>query len=385
MSRAMWSSHFIRALVLGAPIARRCRRQPTATGRERNRLIPWSLVGLFAFTGLLLVPQIGLGVQLKYGDIVVPQGDDPSEIVVIDPSTGNREVLSRFSDVGTGPNIGPLSRIARQSSGDFLVVGGTQLAHVSASTGDRTLVASPYVGTGPMGFVSSVLTTNTDRVILVDQGGYVTELNPVSGNRTLISGLGVGTGFSFGNSLSPGEIDKNGNLIVYGNRHLISVNLNTGARTIVSGQTRGSGPEIGLSDVVLEVAILPDGVIVVETRHLNSFGTIPPYVNQLFRIDPLTGNRSILSIRQNPGIDEYYHLAVGINGQLLGAKAGTKEIIAINSLTGAETLISGPTRGSGPGFSYGEMFVVVPEPATLPISIAGFLTLVVLTTLKRRT
>ena len=85
------------------------------------------------------------------GDLVVAdQGPSSVDAVVrIDPTTGNRTVVSKAS-VGGGPNFSDVRGVAVESTGDILVVdiGLEAVLRVDPCTGDRTIVSSSAVGNG---------------------------------------------------------------------------------------------------------------------------------------------------------------------------------------------------------------------------------------------
>lgn len=314
-------------------------------------------------------------VQIKSGDIVTPQFDNIGTVLVVDSATGDRGVFSRSPDVGSGPMMSRPTSIVRLPGGDFLVADTLRhaaITRIDGVSGDRVDIARLDLGVGPLHDVVSVLLTSSGKTILVNGGessGFITELDLATGNRTLISGFGIGDGPAF-DRLAGGALDADGYLIVgeFFQKAVFKVDLATGSRTILSGIGIGSGPELG---GVTDLVVMPNGSIVAVSIIL---GETEPGVASLIRIDPTNGNRSI--IKTGPDLDfGYSRIALGSNGQILGAMAGAHDAIySINPQSGVRTLISGKGLGSGPNLFWGDL-VVAPEPSSLVLCAFGVLTL----------
>src|SRR5690606_23843767 len=108
-------------------------------------------------------------------------------------------------------------------------------------------------------------------------------VDPQSGAQTIVSGGTVGSGPSLSSTTSTGlEADGDGRLIVGDTTgRLFLVDPETGARTIISGDGIGSGPEFSRA---LQFAITEDAIYLTE-----AFG------NRVFKVDPVSGDRSILA------------------------------------------------------------------------------------------
>ncbi len=306
--------------------------------------------------------RAAVAVQIHVGDIVAPQFDNVGTIVVVHTDTGNREVLSHYPDVGQGPAEYRPTSIARLPEGDFLVTEAffnQALYRISATTGNRTLIsgiAETTRGSGPIDHPQTVLFRSSGDAILTNSAhlnystGFVTRVDLTTGDRTLISGLGVGSGPQF-DYPAGGAIDAAGKLIVADNAlpAIFSVDLTTGARTVISGLGHGTGPALpNIQDLV----ILPGGQIMTEGNH------------QLLRIDPTSGNRTLISTASN----DYERIALGANGSLLASTVGA--ILSVDPTTGIETVVSANGVNSGPNLFWGDM-VVVPEPTTGILFVLG--------------
>jgi hypothetical protein len=127
-----------------------------------------------------------------------------------------------------------------------------------------------------------------------------------------------------------------------GRPDVVEVNPGTGARTLISGNGRGSGPAL---QIPASIRVEASGDILV-TDVDAATGT-----PQLLRIDPATGNRMVLTGNGAGSGPPVNVAAVGLeNGVTYVTDVLAGEIMSVNPVTGARTLISGPTRGTGLGF-----------------------------------
>jgi hypothetical protein len=305
--------------------------------------------------------SFALAALVQPGDIVAPQFDNFGTVIVIHPNTHTREILSLAPNIGMGPAMSRPESIVRLADGSFLVAdtfAHEALTRINSLTGDRTDLASASIGSGAWGTPYTVLLTPPGDVVLVCDG-FVARVNLSNGNRTLISGNGVGSGPNFAfNGAGGVALDLLGHVVVgvYDQPEVYDIDLVTGARTILSGLGIGSGP--ALSNI-LDLAVLPTGQIIAEGRNLAAGMN----ENELFRIDPVTGNRTLISSGSYPNF-EYERLAVGTDGNLLGSVPSLEAVFSVDPTTGARTLISGDGLGSGPQLFWGDMVqITVPEPS----------------------
>ncbi len=250
--------------------------------------------------------------------------------------------------------------IVRLADGNFLVadiLAHEALTKVNAATGNRTDIASASIGTGAWGSPNTVLLTPAGDAIMVCEN-FVARVNLTSGNRTLISGNGVGGGLDFAfNGAGGADLDKLGHVVigVYDQPAVYDVDLVTGTRSVLSGLGHGSGPALSH---VMDVVVLPNGQVMAEGRHFETG------VTELFRIDPVTGDRTIIATRSSG--NEYERLALGLGGVLLASDPFRDAIYGVDPTTGAEALISGTGLGSGAQLFWGDMVQLsVPEPASI--------------------
>ena len=142
--------------------------------------------------------------------------------------------------------------------------------------------------------------------------------------------------------LPNGDIVVTDESFTAGRPDVVEVNPGTGARTLISGNGRGSGPALVMPGTV---AVEASGYILVTDI---AAGTGNP---RLLQIDPATGNRIVLTgngVGSGPAVTV---AAVGLeNGVIYVTDVVGNQIMSVDPATGARTLVSGPGRGTGPGF-----------------------------------
>ena len=350
---------------------------PSCVQSTPTTLTPF-VVSLGATLLLGVLQTLCVGATIDPGDIISAQFNNSGTILVVDPATGDREILSQWPSIGAGPRMRSPYSIAALPDGDFLAVESftTQgLFRIDSTSGDRTFISGlggdgagepSNRGTGLIDAVRSVHLTPGGEIFLVNQaggnmtgGGFITRVDPVTGNRMLVSGQGAGAGPVF-DAPQTGALDADGQLIVadYSQRAIFEVDLTTGARSILSDASHGTGPVFGQ---VRDLAILPSGDIVAIAET-----SIGASTYSLFGVDPATGNRSVIAANT----PVYQALSLGNDGWMLGS---FNSIVRIDPANGAETLVSGQSRGTGPAMTtWGDMVQIpVPEPSTLAMLLAA--------------
>ena len=251
----------------------------------------------------------------------------------VDVVTGDRTVVSGCSEqalpgscdtpVGTGPQLLSIRALAVEPGGTVIVAAlfPGALIRVDPVTGDRSIVSgcSDQNSTGPSGCSNPVglgrlfgQSTGPGPIVVEEDGGLlvgdtvegvVFHVNPETGDRTIVSGCTetqsdtfpdcvdelVGSGPEF---LSIEGLSTDGeSIFVVGGGSVIRIDRATGDRTIVSGCRErdsrldcvsmvGAGPEFfGASSLTVQT----DGSILVLNHR------------EIIRVDPVTGNRIILS------------------------------------------------------------------------------------------
>ncbi len=275
------------------------------------------------FTLLLLAGVVGhiLPVQSQIfpGDILVI---DPTAgtgfkgaLFRVDPFTGARTL---FSDFGVGANQGVSpTGVAVETSGTILVIdrsAGTNnkgaLFRIDPSTGDHTLLSNFGVGANQGVDPRGVAVEASGSILVTDSGagtgfqGALFRVNPITGDRILLSDFGVGA--NQGAGPSGVAVEASGTILVTdadagtnNKGDLFRVDPFTGARTLLSnfgdGDPKGEDPR--------GVAVEASGTILVIDPAAGTGGD-----GALFRVDPTTGARTLLSnfgVGANQGEDTF--------------------------------------------------------------------------------
>jgi streptogramin lyase len=318
------------------------------------------------FTFLLLagvtVNILPVQSQTNPGDILVIDYDAGTgglgALFLVNPTTGARTLLSDF---GVGPNQGvnPIG-VAVEASGNILVIDGDAgtgslgaLFRVNPISGERTLLSDfgvgPNQGFDPVG----VAVEASGNILVIDQNagtgslGALFRVNPISGERTLLSDFGVGPNQGF-NPVGV-AVEASGNILVIDRDAgtgfqgaLFRINPVTGERTLISDF--GVGGNQG--DLPYGVAVEASGNILVIDP-----GAGTGSLGALFRVDPVTGVRTLLSdfgVGPNQGVNPI-DIAVEASGNILVIDAAAHILFRVDPTTGARTLLSDFSAGANQG------------------------------------
>jgi len=261
-------------------------------------------------------------------------GSNNGGITTVDPATGTRGVLSENNSPTGSPAFETPWGMTKDSNGDVLVA-------------EQSIVAGLAVPS----------------VIRVDRA---------TGTRSLISSnTSPAGGPSLGNP-SGIDLDANGNILVadmtaFGDGAIIRVDPTTGARTLVSrnGSPAG-GPRL---DGPMDLAVAANGDIYVA----NTFGT------NVLRVDPTTGARTLISANGNPGGGNAFSwpwgMTIDAGGDILiadsNAYGGPGGIIRVDPATGNRSVVSNNATGTGPIFDHPGDLVVEACTNTLLVTDSG--------------
>jgi hypothetical protein len=182
-------------------------------------------------------------------------------LVVGGYSAGSGRVAGIY--IATGPASSPYNRILR----------------IDPATGDRSYVSWETPTQGPVfGYFSGICVENSSTLLVRADAFNLYRVNRQTGYRDIVSSSSSGF-FQFSEH-GDVELRTSSTLLAsYSDGSLGSVTLSNGARSVVSGPTRGTGPQMWARDYCLE----PDGTITVMDEN-----------GVLFRVDPATGNRTQL-------------------------------------------------------------------------------------------
>ncbi len=224
-------------------------------------------------------------------------------VVRIDPISGDRMIVSDDT-TGSGPIFSSPRSLTIEADGNLVVTykserGPTHevLMRVDPVSGDRTIISDHTTGSGPnLIFSFDLAVEAASSIVALDlHRKAVMRIDPVSGDRTIVSDETTGSGPVF---LSPAAlaIDADGSLVVADDHRLlyrsalVRIDPVSGDRTIVSNDTTGIGPVlVSLTALAIEA----NGSLVVANEY--SGGIADGVLSGLIRIDPVSGDRTVFS------------------------------------------------------------------------------------------
>jgi streptogramin lyase len=224
-----------------------------------------------------------------------------------------------------------------------------------------TVAPEPATTDAPQSIVA--FTAPTDIVVEADGGLMVVDawftrlvrVDPVTADRTISSGIPgatgeavVGDGAAFGSPVGV-DVEADGNLLVLDVdlAAVFRVDPVTGDRTIVSDANTGSGP--AFERLYGGIAVEADGNVVVTAG-----------AGAVIRVDPVTGDRTIVSDADTGSgpafgaplgnVASERSIAVEADGNLLVLDAELVAVFRVDPVTGDRTIVSDADTGSGAAF-----------------------------------
>jgi sugar lactone lactonase YvrE len=247
-------------------------------------------------------------------------GNNNGGVISVDPATGTKSTLTANGNPPGFPRLETPSGMAFEASGDIVLVDAWEVAgatypseiRVDPDTGARTLVSGNNSPVGGPDFA-------TPHGIAVEASGTILVADP-------------------------------GAFPLY-NGGIIRVDPATGVRTTLSrnGAPAGGAP----FENPWDVAVAPNGDIYVVDFHSPSGGDVT-------RVDPVTGDRTVISRNNSPvGGPSFvwpWGIALDANGDILisdfQAFGGTGGIIRVDPVTGVRTTVSeNAAPAGGPPFA----------------------------------
>lgn len=289
------------------------------------------------------------GVTIKEGDLLVTD-TLLRALYRVDPVTGDRTVVS--DQIGGVPR-----QIAQDVDGTFLLtlneIDFPVILRVDPATGQLFIVSSggsrinpnvPVVGDGPpfFGPVGLIREPSGQLVVSNQEISVLYRVNPVTGDRTILSGPDQGDGPGFLGPIKQLATEANGTLLVVvgapsagGNGAIFRVDPITGNRSIISSADVGQGPVLAEPEGI----VLDDGGILFVSDSAQA---------AIFQIDPNTGDRSIIS-SPFTGQGELPSFPVGLtfDTQVQLLVADRSIIYRVDLSNGDRTVLSAPQIGNG--------------------------------------
>lgn len=254
--------------------------------------------------------------------------DYAGEIFKVEISSGNRNLIKELS-IGTGPDVLNMNDAHINSTKDkiyFSTPGG--IYFTVPSSGARNLVSNFSQGSGTNfgNIVAMALNSDSTFAYVLDRGttwaaspNALFKVNLQSGDRTIVSSASVGTGpnITINNSLTL-AIDSTETFAYFSDSatdEIIQVNLSNGNRTVISSSVVGTGTAMSY---VMDTMVSPDDSILYASDAT---------LKVVFAIDIATGNRTIISsasVGSGANFANVYYLAKGLQDDHIFVSTGSK-------------------------------------------------------------
>jgi hypothetical protein len=356
-------------------------------------------------------PDLGLAPPAQPGDILVANLANRA-LFRVDPS-GDRGVLSS-EDVGSGPSLRRLVDVKLEAAGQLLMTDNRNraLVRVDPHTGNRlifsgctTLDCSTPIGLGPdFSELALLAMENSGDALVTAVRGSVFRVEAASGDRTILSGcsdtactsmIGQGPEFIYPLGIA---VESSGDILVSDLNlgSVLRVHPTSGDRTVFSGCIDASCSSTVGSGVAFESPV--DVVVEADDRILVTSGS---ELRALFRVDPVSGDRLILSgceqiectsvAGTGTNFSNPAGLAIDGSGEILVADRTMGAIFRVDPVSGDRIVFSGcvdpscsSSIGSGPPFAVPYGVTVLPEPSRVLMLAVGVSALVTLSSLCTR-
>ena len=231
----------------------------------------------------------------------------------INPGSGNRTLLSDFGNAAQGPLGEDPRGLVVEASGAVLVIDSdgvnpfNALFRVDPTSGNRTLLSDfSNAAQGPVGDVGRGIAVEASGAVLVTDinagtNGVLFRIDPITGNRTLLSDFGNPGQGAFGFNPFGIAVEASGTILVVNqdegtgdNGALFRIDPTTGNRILLSDFGNAGQGTLGFAP--LGIAVEASGAVLVTDEEAET-GTN----GALFRLDPTNGNRTLLSDFGNGG------------------------------------------------------------------------------------
>lgn len=311
------------------------------TASFRNRILTCLRVAALGVAGAVSLSTLSFAQQT----VVANYGN--ASLTIVDLATGDRTVLSSAS-VGTGPTFTRPVGTTREANGSIIVgleATPSTIYRINPVTGDRSVLSSNAVGTGPaMGFIYGMATeANGDLIAAVYGSAAIYRINPVTGDRTVVTSASVGSGATMRSPFGV-IVDPDGSIVFVpwnSGSEVIRVHPTTGARTVLSSASVGTGAALVTPTALVR---LGDG----------SYAVLNGSTDYILRVDPATANRTVISsstVGTGPTLGLRYSMSIDTSGNLYVADFSANSIVKIDPATGNRTTVSSGSVGTGTGLN----------------------------------
>mgnify|MGYP000349663091 CR=1 FL=1 len=290
-------------------------------------------------------------------NIQLVQGMNNITVETLDTSGNSNSTATTAEIIYKGPELPQMIDLVHDSVNNrLLIMTGkssltVQLIEIDLTTNARRIIStSDQSGGGNTSGVlfsnikSMVLDSANGRVIVLDSGNdALVEVNLLNGFRTIISDVDVGTGPVFVNPTDFAFDSINDRIFVtetdFNNRAILSVDLTTGNRTVVSNLTVGTGDFLfGPTYIVYDGA--NNRVVVLDQ-------------GQIKAVDVTTGNRSVVITPARLGGNVQDIVFDAASSTFYVTDRNTLAVWAVDLQAGTTNIISDATTGTGEIFTAG--------------------------------
>lgn len=265
-------------------------------------------------------------------------------VISVDLESGDRTPIGKIRSLN-GPEFDSVrSPILDKKNNRLLVVAqsGEAVFEVNLNSGKRSVVSSSEIGTGPrFGLVTrAALDSRRNALYLTDYSeGRIFKVDLLTGDREVISASlvnssneTIGEGEDFNNPFSIALDDSNNRLLVSDLKKILSVDLETGNRRIVSSENIGTGTLFKRPDA-LSIDSSNSRLIVTDLE-----------LDTLIEVDLTTGDRKAIINPENRN-DNLLEFPQGsaldiANNRLFISEFRRNNIVAINLANGKRKTIS---------------------------------------------
>lgn len=361
-----------------APLLSLCSSGSGRISHMRFSCLRFLLCCLWLFAGLLLAGR-PVQAQTKAGDVLVIDQTGGTNgrgaLFVVNPATGQRKVLSDVGNLAQGLGA-DLYSVAVGATGQIFITDFAALREVDPITGNRT-VLSDFLQGDIQGFFYYGLAVNAKGKVIanlrqLDDLGLVrwaiVQIDPETDERALITEI---TNTFFITDLA---LERSGKILIGTDNGSFEI-LDAAIFRVhpVTGKLRllsdFANPDQGIDAGDLHFS---RGLVVEASRNIlvaSGGGLDIAPRNLLLRIDSTTGQRTVLSDFDNPAQG---HIGVTLSGVaveesgeiIVGAVSdlflGTYSLYRVEPTTGQRTLLSDSNNpAQGPSFSGGVVYIAV--------------------------
>lgn len=287
---------------------------------------------------------------------------DDTRIIALDMNSGARAIFADASN-GSGPVLLRPRGIAVDSSNGRLIVADGQLralVAVNLSSRARTILSDANTGSGPtLGSPQGLaLDASGTTAYIVDSSSAIrgiVAVNLQTGARTVLTGTEVGEGPTFQLPMDVALDSASNRLLVTDlliPDRIMAVDVASGSRSVFSDTSTGSGSMIETAWRIAVDSAAGRALVVDAGR------------NAVVAISLSNAARSVVSDNGGSGPKLVEPRGIFVDSQAdrtLLAEAGARTVVAINNGTGARTRISDDGIGAGPTFGFVEDLAFDPQ------------------------